>query len=218
MNQLDHIIVAAADLAAAKNRFEADTGVRPVDGGAHPGRGTRNALVSFGAGQYLEILAPDPAQNSAGTFAEHLAEFSEPTLFHWAIRVTDLEAVQSRAQAAGFAPGTILPTQRSLPSGELLAWELMGVGGHDLGGLVPFFINWQDTPHPATTSPVVGALTRFEVTVPADSAVATLLDPPPAHVALVTGSGNMQVGFDSPKGPVTFTTGGKAPMGFRLTA
>jgi catechol 2,3-dioxygenase-like lactoylglutathione lyase family enzyme len=218
MNQLDHIVLAAPDLAAAKARFEADTGVLPIDGGAHPGRGTRNALISFGETQYLEILAPDPDQDTAGTFAEHLAELAEPTLFHWAIRVTNLDAARARAEAAGFAPGATLPTQRSLPSGELLAWELMGIGGHDLGGLVPFYIDWQETPHPATTSPVVGALTTFEVTVPADSGVLTLLDPPPEHVQLATGSRSMRVSFDSPKGPVIFTTGGEQPLGFRLTA
>jgi len=63
MNQLDHIVMAVPDLAAAKAQFEADTGVLPVDGGAHLGLGTCNALVSFGAAQYLEILAPDQQQD-----------------------------------------------------------------------------------------------------------------------------------------------------------
>lgn len=216
MHQLDHVVVAAPDLAAAKTGFAEETGVIPVDGGAHPGLGTRNALVSFGDDHYLEIIAPDPGQNPTGTFAEHLAALASPTLFHWAIRVTDLQAVRRHAETVGFEPGAILPTQRQVPSGELLSWELMGIGGHSLGGLVPFYINWKDTPHPATTSPVVGALKELTLSTPPESALADLLNPLPRGVTLREGPGAMKVSFDSPNGTVTYTTGNELPLGFRL--
>ena len=48
MHQLDHLVIAAPDLADAKTAFADATGCMPVDGGAHNGLGTRNALVSFG--------------------------------------------------------------------------------------------------------------------------------------------------------------------------
>ena len=59
MKQLDHIVYAVPDLGAAVEEFEARTGIRPVFGGYHKDRGTKNALVSLGHKVYLEFLAID---------------------------------------------------------------------------------------------------------------------------------------------------------------
>ena len=48
-------------------------GIAPAPGGVHPGLGTQNALLSLGERVYLEIIAPDPAQNLTGTFGERIA-------------------------------------------------------------------------------------------------------------------------------------------------
>src|SRR5687768_18558203 len=56
--QFDHLVVAVRSLEEGVAEFERLTGIKAGVGGKHPGRGTENALVSFGGGKYLEILAP----------------------------------------------------------------------------------------------------------------------------------------------------------------
>lgn len=199
MFQLDHIVVAAPDLSAAKAAFERDTGMLPVDGGAHVGLGTRNALASFGGGQYLEIIAPDPEQDTRGNFGGALAELQEPQLLHWAVRVEGLANTAQQAQRCGFEPGEIRRTSRALPNGEVLVWELMGLGGHADGGLLPFFIDWLECPHPADSVPRVGALTRFELALPAGHGGHELLTGCEC-VDLQEGVPSLSVRFDSARG------------------
>lgn len=53
---LDHIVVATPTLETTIGEFEQATGVRPDRGGSHESLGTRNYLVTFGGGHYLEIV------------------------------------------------------------------------------------------------------------------------------------------------------------------
>ena len=52
---LDHIVIAVTDLDAAMRDYEA-LGFTVLPGGEHP-RGSRNALIVFEDGSYLEIIA-----------------------------------------------------------------------------------------------------------------------------------------------------------------
>src|SRR6478672_9201720 len=93
---VDHVLLGAPDLDKAIAWFEARTGVKPVFGGIHPGRGTRNALASLGPRQYLEIIAPDPAQK-AFNFQIDLRKLAAPKVVNWAVAAdVDAAAVTAR--------------------------------------------------------------------------------------------------------------------------
>lgn len=57
---LDHMLLGVNDLDRGIAWVESRSGVRAAIGGVHPGRGTRNALLSFGHKSYLEISLPIP--------------------------------------------------------------------------------------------------------------------------------------------------------------
>lgn len=149
---LDHIIYAAPDLHHAVEHVRALTGVAPVPGGSHPGRGTRNALLSLGPDTYVEILAPDPAQS-----AEALALATERIpatgrIITWAAKCNDLEEAANAAAGSGLDLGAIEAMSRLLPAGGELAWRLTR-GASPGDGLVPFLIDWGASPHPASSAP-----------------------------------------------------------------
>lgn len=145
---IDHLMLGAADLqtgiAEVRRLFDA----APVPGGAHPGLGTRNALLGLADGHYLEIIAPDPDQSLAGTFGAALADLSRPALVTWALRSRDLPGIAQRLGGAGLQTRGPVRTRRATPDGTVLEWDLLFVSGHSFGTLFPFFIDWRDTPHP----------------------------------------------------------------------
>jgi hypothetical protein len=211
--QLDHIVLAAPDLGRACDAFEATTGVRPAFGGAHPGRGTHNALVSFDDASYLELIAPDPAQ-AGGGMARSLANLTQPTPLHWAIRVSGLAEVVAQLRALGWQPTPIRRTTRTPPNGATLEWDLCGLAGHEYGGIVPFFIDWLGSPHPAVSAPRVGRLLSVAFAAPEPEPVQTLLRTFGIAARMTRAAPAMAFRFESPRGEIEYS--GAAPRGFTL--
>ena len=170
---LDHLVWGTPDLDKGCAAIERLFGVAPALGGSHPGIGTCNALLSLGPNLYLEIMAPD--NPPAGSIGERLAELDEPGLITWVLRATDLSNVEHRAKQANneVTPLGPVPTQRLTPEGERLEWALLFLTQHDHNGLVPFFIDWQQTKHPSVSAPNGSHLLEIELA----STRATQLNP-----------------------------------------
>jgi hypothetical protein len=164
--RLDHLMWGAPSLEAGMARAEELFGVAPAPGGVHPGLGTRNALLSLGQTEYLEIIAPDPEQDLADNLGGRLATLEAPGLITWAASSPALAELAKRAAGLELVARGPIPTRRATPDGAMLEWELLFLGGHPFGSLVPFFIDWLDSPHPATANPVAGRLDRLEIRSP----------------------------------------------------
>ena len=169
---LDHFILGCADLDRGIDFVEQPTGVRAAFGGVHPGRGTRNALLSLGERRYLEIMAPDPKQDPSQVqqFAlkllTHLKELTSPHLVGWAAHPADLEKFSARLREAGVAFIGPWPGSRQRPDGKLLQWKSLTLKD-DHGGLLPFFIEWSaDSLYPSVDSPKGCNLFRFGAVTP----------------------------------------------------
>src|SRR5580658_9644669 len=91
-------IVLVTDLKQSRLAMEA-LGLTVLDGGRHPGRGTANLIVPFGA-QYLELLAIVDREEALASpqgrpVAAALSERG-PGLARWSVEPTDIEATSAR--------------------------------------------------------------------------------------------------------------------------
>lgn len=163
---VDHLLLGVPDLDAGVAWLEGKTGVKASIGGSHPGVGTRNALVSLGERQYLEIIAPDPAQTQFN-FQIDLRKLAGPRLVTWAAFSSNLDATAAAARSAGYKILGPRDGSRKRPDGTMLRWRSLGiVAGFAQSNVdpVPFFIEWAaDSKHPSIDSPTGCRLTTFEL-------------------------------------------------------
>src|SRR6202795_4106768 len=167
---LDHILLGCSDLDHGIAFFEEHTGVRASIGGVHPGRGTRNALLSLGERRYLEIIAPDPAQVKIADFAvplvSRLKSLNTPRLVGWAAHPGDIEALAKRLRESGIAFDGPREGSRQRTDGRLLKWKTVNLAD-DHHGVLPFFIEWDgQSPHPSGDAPSGCHLDHFAIADP----------------------------------------------------
>ncbi|MFI5735365.1 VOC family protein [Kribbella sp. NPDC051587] len=191
---LDHLVLATPDLLATVERFAAATGVRPVEGGRHEAWGTRNYLVGLGGTTYLELIGPDPDATATSMF-----DVSDERLLTWAIHPADLEPALAAAGTAGADLGEIFPGSRTTPAGDVLNWRVTGIEPHPYDGVVPFLIDWEDTPHPSTSLPAVELL-DFRATHPQADKVRAVLQALAADLPVTEGPAGLTAAVRGPAG------------------
>jgi hypothetical protein len=167
ISRVDHLVYATPDLNRGIEEIEKLLGVRAIAGGHHPGRGTRNALVALGPTAYLEILAPDPEQpppNEPRPFG--IDGLKESRLVAWFVKGRDLERLRGEALRKGVPLGEVKSGSRRRPDGVQLSWQFTDPSVPLADGIIPFFIDWGESAHPAGTAPKGAALVSLRAEHP----------------------------------------------------
>jgi hypothetical protein len=152
--RVDHLVYATGELDRGVAEIEQLLGIRASLGGRHRTWGTRNALAGLGPRCYLEIIAPDPEHSpSAGARPFGLDGGGPSRLVGWAANATDLEQLRAAASRRGVTLGDVLSGSRQRPDGTILSWTLTDLCCVVADGVMPFFINWGRSEHPASAAP-----------------------------------------------------------------
>jgi len=139
--QLDHLILAVADLDAGAAALTAATGLAVEPGGVHPDWGTENRIVPLGEA-YRELVAVTDPEAAAGApfgraVAAAAASGAAMTLMGWAVAPDDLDATAARLGL------DVRLGRRTLAGGGTLSWAMAGAAEALPRGL-PFFLRWND--------------------------------------------------------------------------
>jgi len=135
---LDHVLIAVADLAKAGQEFEIRHGLASIEGGRHPAWGTANRIIPLGD-SYLELIAVVDAalaaENAVGRWvASAVTESARP--LGWAVRTSQLDEMARQLDLP------ISAGSRVTPDGEQLSWRTAGMDQAIAEPALPFFIEW----------------------------------------------------------------------------
>ena len=190
--ELDHVLVAVTDLAAAARAIEAEHGLRAEEGGRHPGWGTANCIVPLGD-VYIELVTVvDAAAAARSSFGRWVTASQSELLcpLGWAVRTDELDEVAPRLGL------TIEEGSRTGRHGEFVRWRLAGVEEAAAEPALPFFIEWAPgtrLPGRARAVHATGKVRVAEIRVSGD----------PHHIK--TWLGTHQVPVDIRQGPSAIT-------------
>jgi hypothetical protein len=147
--ELDHVLIAVADLAVAGREIEAWHGLASIEGGHHPAWGTANRIVPLGD-TYLELIAVIDASKAAKTEVGRWVASGASTTgspLGWVVRTSQLEEIAGRLNLP------IHIGSRTTPAGDVLRWRTAGTDQAAAEPSLPFFIEWDpETPFPGRTA------------------------------------------------------------------
>ena len=141
--ELDHVLIAVADLESGARDFEKRYGLGSVPGGRHAGWGTANRIVPLGE-TYLELIAVvDEAEAAQSEFGNWVGHANPGQPLGWAVRTDGLDEVAGRLGL------TVSANSRATDDGRVLRWRLAGVERAAAEPAIPILVEWgEGTPHP----------------------------------------------------------------------
>ena len=98
-----------------------------------------------------------------------------PGLATWAAGASDLERVVEKAARMSVTLGNVITGSRKRTDGVELHWRYTDPRRLIADGIVPFFIDWADTPHPASSAAPGAALIHLRAEHPEPERVQEIL-------------------------------------------
>jgi hypothetical protein len=202
--QVDHLVYATPDVTAGIDTLERLLGVRATVGGQHPGLGTRNALIALGSSSYIEIIGPDPDQPKPTEPRRFgIDDLKAPTLLTWVAKGSQLERFAADARLHGIDLGEVQSGSRRRPDGVVLSWRYTDPKMVVANRIVPYFIDWGTSPHPALTAAKGASLLGLRAEHPDVQRVRNMLDRLGLDLPLQHGAAPKLIAtISSPKGRV----------------
>ena len=136
--RIDHVMICVPDLAQGIAQFK-KLGFNMHEGGAHPGRGTHNA-IAFNQDEYIELLAVrDPveyakAAGASGGLTDFIA--AGGGIRYIVLQSDDLAADVAAMRGRGVDVSDVVEGRRLTPSGIELKWKAATLGAKNALPLV----------------------------------------------------------------------------------
>ena len=179
---MDHLVFASPELEPGVRLVEERLGVTMAPGGRHEGFGTHNRLLGFGGRSYMEVVSVDPDGGQPERERWFgLDTLTEPRLVTWCAAVPtatarDLPTLIAAGREAGIELGDVRQGQRAREDGSMLTWSMTDPWAEREGGVIPFFIDWGDAPHPAERLPVAAGVVGVRVEHPDPARIVRLFE------------------------------------------
>ncbi len=150
---IDHIVYCVPDLNEAIDYIDNILGVRPVIGGRHTSKGTKNALLHLGNKCYLEILAIDNEnEDFEGMRWMGIDLIDRPKITRWSLKSNRLEEDSSILSKHSSDLGIIEEGSRLTTDDRRLAWQMILPATSPEVELLPFMTDWSHSDsHPTDT-------------------------------------------------------------------
>ncbi len=138
LTRLDHAVILVRDLGHATRDYEG-LGFRVTPGGEHADGLTRNALVPFRDGSYLELVAfVDPHDPQDNAWGWRLFLSAGGGLIDYCAASDGLETDAQKLRDAGFRVNGPVEGGRRIPDGTEIRWRSASVDQD--GRVLPFLI------------------------------------------------------------------------------
>jgi hypothetical protein len=201
---LDHLVYITSDLDQTIKDLTKKFGVTAMLGGQHPIWGTRNALLALGPKMYLEIMGPDLSLSRPGLKRPfELDRLYKPRLATWMSRSEDLNETIRVGSQVGVDLGKVLSGSRTRPDGAVLSWTMTDLVKPRENGIVPYFIDWGSSKHPAANAPKGCLLKELKAEHPNPNQVNSILKAFKLDLQVAHGKGaSLTATIDTPHGIV----------------